>query len=89
VADNQIRLDIRARSQGLEDCVRVPNLVFERAATKVRLRRGTPSRTVLNLFYASRNSGRLLRDKRAAKSMILDQMPGDVPELSREILMHE
>ncbi len=53
------------------------------------LLRGAPLEVILNAFDAVAVAGRLLRDERAADAVLLDQIAGDVPELSGKVLMNK
>lgn len=64
----------------------MPNLIFKGTAAKICFGACAATRFVQHTIDATGLS-RILRRKRALPSMLVHQMTGDLPELSREVLM--
>ena len=89
MADDQVGLDVGTLAERLVECMGLPDLVFKSSATVVSLRSRAALSPELDSFNPRHNSIGEFRQKRAAKTLILHQMSGNVAKLSREILMNE
>src|SRR5882724_8534751 len=80
MADNQIRLQIAARTERIEDGVGMPDGVLERPGTKMRRLCRAARKLVLDLFNPLDRARLGLAHKRAAPTELLHQVLCDVAE---------
>ena len=79
----------RRRAEGFVDGVAVPDGILERAAAIVRFLPRAALHVILDALDAVAVAGRLLRNEGATKTLVLDQIAGNVAELGGEILVDE
>ena len=87
--NDQVGANVRSGFQRIEQALRMPDLVLECAAAKMRLLGRAALELVLNLLKAVGYRGGLFRHKRATESVLVDQVPSNMTELGRVVLVHK